>query len=119
MNDFSELESELKKLRPVQPSAGLIARMEQAIVDLTDESEAAEKIIRPSRFKVSWVSLGAGLAAAAVFLIFARIDVDRSPKQNQVSQNTPAPATRSTIAPATFIPDGSTQVVYETRDEGL
>ena len=150
MNDFSELESELKKLRPSQPSAELVARIETAFAsgsNALDSHQATDphlnplpqgeadaerqvrvthsistdtaKIIRPSRFKVSWVSLGAGLAAAAVFLIFARIDVDRSPKQTQLAQNTPAPATRSTIAPPTFIPDGSTQVVYQTRDEGL
>jgi hypothetical protein len=127
MNDFSELESELKKLRPAQPSRGLFARIEQAIVDpstslktsVAEDDEAAEKIIQPSRFKISWVSLGVGLAAAAVLMIFARLDVERTPKQNQVAQDTPAPATRSTTTSAGFIPAGATQVVYHTRDEGL
>jgi len=31
MNDFSELENELKKLRPAQPSAELLARIDAAL----------------------------------------------------------------------------------------
>jgi hypothetical protein len=118
MNDFTELENELKKLRPAQPSPGLVARIEQAVLDLTDEADSAEKVIHLSRFKVSWLSLGIGLAAAAVFLIFARIDTDHGSKQtNRVAQNTPAPETGSTSAG--FIPAGATHVVYNTRNEGL
>jgi hypothetical protein len=120
MNDFTELENELKKLRPSQPSPGLFRRIEQAMIDFTDEGVPSGKVIRPSRFKVSWIALGAGLAAAAVFLIFARIDTDQASKQtNRVAQNTPAPATKSTTTSAEFIPAGATQVVYHTRDEGL
>jgi hypothetical protein len=120
MNDFSELENELKKLRPAQPSPGLFGRIEQAIIDLTDEGVATGKVIRPSRFKVSWIALGAGLAAAAIFLIFARIDTDQASRQtNRVAQNTPAPTPKSTTVPAGYIPDGATHVVYHTQDEGL
>ena len=63
MNDFSELENELKKLRPAQPSREFLGRVEQAMADLPDD---AGNIIHPSRFKVSWLSLGLGLAAAAI-----------------------------------------------------
>ena len=82
-------------------------------------SEDTAKVIHPARFKVSWLSLGIGLAAAAVFLIFARVSVDRPAKRTPIAQNRPAPATRSTIASPGFIPAGATQVVYNTRDEGL
>ena len=148
MNDFTELENELKKLRPSQPSVELVARIDAAFRSQKpdphlhplsappsrDPGADAErqvrvthftsgdtgKVIRPSRFKVSWIALGAGLAAAAVFLIFARIDTDRASKQtNRVAQNTPAPATRSTTAPTGYIPAGATHVVYNTQDEGL
>jgi hypothetical protein len=145
MNDFSELESELKKLRPAQPSQELVARIDAAFtkadpnqttdphlnplpqgeadaerqVRVTHSSGDTAKVIRPARFKVSWVSLGIGLAAAAVFLIFARVGVDRRAKRTPITQNTPAPETRSTIASPRFIPAGATQVVYNTRDEGL
>jgi hypothetical protein len=131
MNDFSELENELKKLRPAQPSAELVARIDSALagnplplshrerqVRVTHStSEDTAKVIHPARFKVSWLSLGIGLAAAAVFLIFARVGMDRPSKRTPIAKNTPVP--RSTIATAQFIPAGATQVVYNTRDEGL
>jgi len=133
MNDFSELENELKKLRPAQPSGELVARIDSALADnplplshrerqvrvTHSTSEDTAKVIHPARFKVSWLSLGIGLAAAAVFLIFARVGMDRPAKRTPIAQNTPAPETRSTIATAQFIPAGATQVVYNTRDEGL
>jgi hypothetical protein len=120
MNDFSELENELKKLQPAQPSAELFARIDAAFAK-TDSNQTGDtaKVIHPARFKVSWLSLGLGLAAAAIFLIFARVGVDRPAKRPPITQNTPAPDTRSTIATADFIPAGATQVVYNTRDEGL
>jgi hypothetical protein len=116
MNDFSEIESELKKLRPVQPSAGLLARVEHA---MADPNIAEEKIIRPDRFRVNWVALGFGLAAAAVFLLLARVSTDRPPKEPvTVARISPAPEARSTSFNE-FIPTGATRVVYNTRDEGL
>lgn len=117
MNDFSELESELKKLRPAQPSEDLAARIESALAEADRSPVTAAVLPKSRRLHWSWISLGAGLAAATVFLIFARVGVDRSSKPNRVAQNTPAP--KSTIAAAQFIPAGSTQVVYDTRDEGL
>src|SRR5207253_10781545 len=77
MNDFSELEGELKKLRPAPASAELISRLERA---LADAAANADNIIRPqtrssgSDFRVNWLGLGLGLAAAATFLILARVD---------------------------------------------
>jgi len=146
MNDFSELENELKKLRPMQASAELMTRIETAFTDAPDSHQAdgphlnplpkgeadaesqvrgthetstdTANVIHPARFRLSWLSLGLGLAAAVVFLIFARVGVDR-PKRTPIAQNTPAPAARSTIASPGFIPAGATQVVYNTRDEGL
>src|SRR5262249_60553776 len=76
-NDLSELEGELKKLRPARVSPELISRVERALADARDDRD---NIIRPesrrsgSEFRVSWLGLGLGLAAAAGFLIFARID---------------------------------------------
>jgi hypothetical protein len=119
MNDFTNLENELKKLRPLAPTHELIVRIEQEFADL--ENQAAEKkIVRPARFNSHhWISIGLGLAAAAAFLIFALIKIDISPTGRQVAQKSPAPETRSTIASPGFIPSGATQVVYRTRDEGL
>jgi hypothetical protein len=118
MNDFSELENELKKLRPAPPSAGLWERIEETVRQ--DEGAESEKIIRPSRFNSGWLSIGLGLAAAAAFLVFAHIRSDRTSTQPaRVAQNTPAPATRSTAVPVGYLPAGATQVTYHTRDEGL
>jgi hypothetical protein len=78
-----------------------------------------EKIIRPTRFRVNWVTFGFGLAAAAVFLVLARVSTDRMPEQGEkIAKISPAPEVRSTSSNE-FIPAGATQVVYNTRDEGL
>ena len=127
MSDFSEIESELKTLQPSQPSDALFARVENAMTDLaagrvrpTGGFPAADNMIRPDRFRVNWISLGLGLAAAALLLIFARLqffETSPQPPKN-VTAISPAPA-RSTSLPAAFVPAGATQVVYHTRDEGL
>ena len=116
-DDFSELEDQLKSMRPVPASEELFANIEQELVDLSSEKDP--KIVRPDRFRINWLAVGAGLAAAAVIVIFARVNF-RTPAQTQnVASVSPAPAVGSTITPAQFIPAGATQVVYHTRDEGL
>jgi len=116
-DDFSELEDQLKSMRPVPASEELFANIEEELVDLASEKDP--KIVRPDRFRINWLAVGAGLAAAAVIVIFARVNF-RTPAQTQnVASVSPAPAVGSTITPAQFIPAGATQVVYHTRDEGL
>jgi hypothetical protein len=128
MNDFSELENELKKLRPARPSPILLARVKEEMA----ASESA-KIIRPDRFRPNYAAIGFGLAAAAVLLLLAKVSIDRRQERTEsVAQNTPAPETRSSLPargggnriegsrfPNEFIPAGATQVVYNRRDEGL
>jgi hypothetical protein len=123
MNDFSEIENELKKLRPIQPSPELFARVDAEL------RGAEAKIIRPERFRISWLSLGAGLAAAAaVVLLFVysrfekptpeqRTVVSHPPSQSYGTTGSKAATARSTTSP--FVPAGATQVVYRTEDEGL
>ena len=116
MNDFSEIEQELKKLRPAQPSHGFLARVEQAIAD---PEIGEDKIIRPNRFRRSWIALGVGVAAAALFLVLAQISTRHREKQSErIAQNPAATETRSTSANQ-FIATDATQVLYNTRDEGL
>ena len=116
MNDFSELERELKKLRPVQPSGELTSRVGSA---LANSGEGTAKVIRPEQFRINWLGLGLGLAAAATFLIFARVDFHPNDKTKQ----TIASATPSLQQKAAALPNyqatGLTQVVYSKRDEGL
>lgn len=130
MNDFSELEGELKKLRPIRPSAELMPRIERALTD----AGGTDKIIRPesrpsgrrvaaerSDFRISWLGLGLGLAAAATFLIVARIDFRPADKTKQTTLATATPSTLEQKAAAlpNYQATGLTQVVYQRYDEGL
>ena len=111
-----ELESELKKLRPVQPSPALVSRIESA---LADGGTGASKVIRPERFRVNWLGLGLGLAAAATFLILARVDFRPSDKRKQANvSDTPSLQQRAAALP-NYQATGLTQVVYSKHDEGL
>jgi hypothetical protein len=121
MNDFSELENQLKALRPVPLRENLISRVEQAMTEPASEILPAN-VVRPNRFRLYWAA-GFGLAAAAALLILARVNVSPPETTSQVataspSTTLPAREPRSSIAD-TFVPTGSTQVVYHRRDEGL
>jgi hypothetical protein len=119
MNDFSEIENELRKLRPVSPSADLITRIEQELGKERSTFTAAV-LPRERRFDFNWLSLGLGLAAAAALVLFARIQVERPVKKGPILASiTPAPQFSSATSSAQFVPAGLTQVVYHTRDEGL
>ena len=64
MSDFSELETELKKLRPAPVPAGLLARVEHALAQPAAMPTAG---LLPRRAKRSnaWWSLGLGLTTAS------------------------------------------------------
>jgi len=119
MNDFSDLEGELKKLRPRPVSPDLSARIE---VGLAQEEAAgrgtasAGVLPRQSRFRPNWFALGLGLAAAATFLILARVNVDRPSKATGLALLTPAPITPAAKALDSFVPAAMTQVVYNTKE---
>jgi hypothetical protein len=115
MNDFSELENQLRKLRPVQPSADLLTRVERALAEERSTSTAGV-LPRESHFHFNWLSLGLGLAAAAALILLAFVRLQQPAKKtpNLVSTS-PAPA----ISNDQLVPAGLTQVVYHTRDEGL
>jgi len=132
MNDFSELEDELKKLRPAQPSPILFERIEEALAD-GRASAAASARWNWWRLTQTPYSFGFGLAAAAVLVLFAAISLERRQDRGEkIAQISPAPETRP-VSPTRrdssgvqgssssnrFIPAGATQVVYNTRDEGL
>jgi hypothetical protein len=121
MNDFSELENELRNLRPVQPSPELINRIERALAE--PETSTAGVLPRERRFHFNWLSLGLGLAAAAALVLFATVQtvqLERPAIKNpNVASVTPAPAFSSATASPQFVPAGLTQVVYRTRDEGV
>jgi len=118
MNDFSDIESKLRKLRPVQPSADLRTRIERALAEETS-TPTAGVLPRERRFHFNWLSLGLGLAAATALVLFAFLRLEGPvQKRSSVAAITPAPAF-SINSNTQFIPAGLTQVVYHTRDEGL
>ena len=120
MNDFSELENELKKLRPLSATPELFSRVEQELTNVTSDDTLSGKVIRPERFRINWLSFGIALGAAAVLLIFARLDLNRSVKNVPVVASvTPAPRVANAMPANQFIPADASQVVYQSRDEGL
>ena len=128
MNDLSEFENELKKLRPAQPSPVLFEGIKEALGNCRATASVAGQA---KRLPYNWLSLGFGLAAATVLVLFAAVSMERWQKRwEKTAQISPAPETSSAL-PARrngsggstssnrFVPAGATQVVYNTRDEGL
>ncbi len=114
MNDFSELEAELKQLRPVAPSADLLSRVERALQEVANVPSAG--VLPRRRTNLSWWALGFGLAAATAFFMLVRVNVDHP--STSKAQHTASAAQTAAPVPG-FLPDGMTRVVYGTRDDGL
>ena len=162
MNDFSELENDLRALRPARSSPVLFERIEEAMAENYRASAAADagpkikwfwrftewsrgdardidgqlgRARKRERASQSPYRLGIGLAAAAaaVALLIARINTDQTRNENiEIARGSPSSQTkpilpsfsgRSGVDEATssnkFVPSGATQVVYNTRNEGL
>ncbi len=120
MNDFSEIENELRVLRPAQPSARLLESVARELEGPAKRAEAPGNVIQPNRFGLGWLSLGLGLAAAAAWLLLARVNhLDPTPSQT-VATGSPASSTPAArLNSSQFIPAGASRVVYHTQDEGL
>ena len=126
----SELEKELRKLRPAQASPVFFERVGEALQNCSGGIKERRSLVRRwggLEITRSWGSLGFGLAAAAVLILFAAVTMERQHERQQtVAQSSPAPETqpvplgmeRSTT-PSRFVPAGGTNVVYNARDEGL
>jgi hypothetical protein len=128
MNDFSELERDLKKLRPAQPSPVLFERVGEALENCkASVSDAKRKRWRFTETPYNWWSLGFGLAAATVLILFSAVTMERRHEHQQtVAQSSPASETRPTplgtersTSGSRFLPAGGTNLVYNARDEGL
>ena len=117
MDDFSELEGELKKLRPAPVSDELRARIEVALAHPA-ATPTAGVLPRPSRRTGLWWSLGLGLStASALVLVWLAFFAEPPPAAPVLAQKTtavPAAAYDPGLQPAAL-----TQVVYRRRDEGL
>jgi hypothetical protein len=134
MNDFSELENDLKELRPARPSPVLFERIEEAMAeDSRTPVSCTGAWRRFTEAPYNWWSLGGALAAAAVLLLIARINTDQSRNEEKELAQVPSASDTRPVLPGVsgrnrvdgsmssskFVPSGATQVVYNTRDEGL
>ncbi len=135
MNDFSELENDLRALRPARPSPVLFERIEEAMAENRKASAAADAEWSWRLFTKIPLRFGIGLAAAAAaaLLLLARINTDQTRNEDkEIAQVSPPAETRpvrpafsrrngvdGSISSNKFISAGTTQVVYNTRDEGL
>jgi hypothetical protein len=135
MNDFSDLENDLRALRPERPSPVLFERIEEAMAEDCGASAAADAEWSWWRFTETPYRFGIGLAAAAaaVVLLIARINTDQTRNEGkEIAQVSPASETKQVLPSFSgrsgvngsmssnkFVPAGATQMVYNTRDEGL
>ena len=116
MNDFAELEAELKRLEPVPVPDELFARIECALA-APAEMPTAGVLARPARRAGIWWSLGLGLAGASVLVLLGLGFLAEPPDPRPgVAQKTATPSVSRTSG---FQPSALTQVVYRQRDEGL
>ena len=83
MNDLSQIEKELRKLRPARPSPILFERVEQDMTNGRAVVSHAIKPRRPSGLHYNWLSLGFGLAATAVLVLFAAVKMERQPESGK------------------------------------
>jgi hypothetical protein len=128
MSDFSEIENDLRKLRPAQPSPILFQRIEEGLAgcraSVSDANWKRWRRFAQTPYNWAWAS---GLAAAAVLVLFAAISMQRGQERaKEVAQNSQlskaVPSVNNlerAIASEKLIPAGGTRVVYTTRDEGL
>jgi hypothetical protein len=125
MNDFSELENELRKLRPAPPSPVLLQRVREALENYRATASPAGQ---PERLPYNWWSLGFGLATAAILVVFAVISFQSTHERPEgiAASSAPQPETRTvprgieeSTSPRRFVSAGGAHVVYNARDEGL
>jgi hypothetical protein len=116
MNDFSELESDLKKLRPAPISDALFRRIERALELPNDVPTAGVLPRTQSRARASgWRAFAFGLVGVAALVVLGLTFFDQTPMTPKVVTTSATPP----MAASGFRPVGLSQVVYSGRDEGL
>jgi hypothetical protein len=123
MNDLSQIENELSKLRPTRPSPILFERIEEAMINSRASASAARQ---PEQLRYNWLSLGFGLAAAAVLVLFAAVKMERQESGKEIAQTSREPeaaplfnGAQKSSSTDKFVPAGATRLVYNKRNEGL
>jgi hypothetical protein len=123
MNDLSDLEAQLKAIRPAPLRESFIARVESEIAKPETATEEPDNIVRPVQFRTHWIfGLGLAAAAAVLLLVRANFQAPRDSVRTAAASPPPTPSLAPETArpvPNAFLPAGATQVVYHKRDEGL
>ena len=115
MDDFFELEADLKRLRPTLVSAVLTFQVENALLQKPGPIIATAGILAPRQSApTSWLPFGLGLAAAIALFAIA-FSLSHRAQDKTVASSPPLAA----ISTEEFQPSSVTRVVYDTRDEGL
>jgi hypothetical protein len=116
MNDFSELETELKKLRPAPVSTELLARLEHALAR-SAATPTAGLIPRRTKRSHAWWSLSLGLTtASALVLVWLAFFAEPPPAPPFVAPNATVPVEPPDRG---LQPSALTRVVYRQHDDGL
>jgi len=116
MDNFFELEADLKRLRPAPISAVLTLRVENALLQKPGPIVATAGILAPRQpAPASWLPFGLGLAAAIALFAIA-LSLSHRASASRTVASSPSSAAISTEE---FQPSSMTRVVYDTRDEGL
>lgn len=124
---LTELENELKALRPGKPSAGLQARIAREL-DTRADTGVAPRYTAATTFR-SWKWVGWQLAAAAAVTLTVSLGVWRFQHgaADEPAVNAPAPAapaiartppSSTPAATARYRPVGATNVLYDMQDDG-
>lgn len=116
-DDFSQLEAELKMLRPAAPSVQLSTRIDAALATVA-VSEPARKVRRTSRV---WWLWAAALPAAAAVALVAVVWARRVPMGTTGARGagTTLAAAQTAAATELFKPVAAENVLYAVSDEGL
>lgn len=116
MNDFFELETELKELCPAPLREELFARIERVLAE-PETVPTAGLLRRPAPRPRAWWSVGLGLAGATALVLFG-LGFLSEPSRPRPGV---APVTvRSPAAPSSGLqPSTLTQVIYRQHNEGL
>jgi hypothetical protein len=115
-DDLSQLEAELKRLRPAAPTRDFLARIERELA-----APIAQRVATPVRRAAPlwWLWAGALPAAAALAVMITLATRSRPPvaaPTTAVVQALPTPAPESIAA---FKPVAAENVLYAAQDEGL
>ncbi len=114
-HEFTELEAELKQLRPAAPSPELLARLASELAPAVKPTSA---ISRPAPRTISPWWLLVSLPAAAAFTFILTSSALRRPPTSAADLTLASANDTASTAPL-FKPVSSENVLYDARDEGI